>query len=246
MPTTAEAFNIIVEAYKQLHGDVPNDRQVTIIAGIAHHETGFGMFKPFPGTFNWGAVQCKAVQDSQGNCPPGCHPAFDTSPKDDGTSVKYGACFKVYDDDVAGARDLIANLTKGARQKAVAPALEAGDIWGVAVGMYKTKYYEGFGKTPYDRIKSYAKAIDGNARVNAEKMGMQYDLVLTIPDAADFSLDGPASGGSSGAPGVGGMLQPGTGEAPGGSGVAGGGLILAGAALFAWLLSKLRGGGSRS
>jgi hypothetical protein len=72
-------------------------------------------------------------------------------------------------DDVAGAADLVRNVTK-ARPKTLA-ALATGDADQIAAAMYAEHYYEGHGKTPAERIAGYAKALARRATEIAPSIG---------------------------------------------------------------------------
>ena len=155
------AIECVRQGYTQLHGKAPDETSAQGIASVGRLETGWGRYKPFPGSYNWGAVQCKAVQDKSGNCPPNCLPAKDSRPNKDGTSTYYGACFKVYADDTAGAKDLVKNMTS--QRPLTWKALATGSAWAIAEAMYREHYYEGFGATEETRIGHYAKGIYNNA-----------------------------------------------------------------------------------
>jgi hypothetical protein len=156
---------------------------VQAMAAIVRHETGFGDYKPFarPATstepawqsFNYGAMQCGARPDKNGNCPEGCFRAGDSSP----VTGAYQACFQVHPSAEAGAA-AFAKLVLVSRP-GIAAALPSGDAQLIAEAMHRARYYEGFGATVEIRIRGYAEAIFRNAQHNAK--AAKIDLLITLP-----------------------------------------------------------------
>lgn len=158
MPSDAQAREIVASQYQAMHKRPATPQAVRAIQLVGRLETRYGLAKPFPGSFNWGAVQC--CKPGTDGCPEGSFLHEDSYPRPDGTSVKYAVCFRKYADDNEGARGLISNLTT-ARQK-VWPLLDSGDAWLIAAAMYDSTYFQGFGKTREDRIDGYARAFERN------------------------------------------------------------------------------------
>ena len=170
MPSDAQAREIVASQYQAMHKRPATPQAVRAIQLVGRLETRYGLAKPFPGSFNWGAVQlCKPGAKNcapEGQCPENGFLHEDSYPRPDGSSVKYAVCFRKYTDDNDGARGLISNLTT-ARQK-LWPLLDSGDAWLIAAAMYDSTYYQGFGKTREDRIDGYARAFERNdAEVSA-------------------------------------------------------------------------------
>lgn len=177
MINVREKFTLIHDACVQLRGpDYCTTKVVQGIAAVAHHETGFGTYRPFGGSNNWGAQQCSVVA-KQGQCPDGCFPATDTSPTAQGTSIPYLACFQVNPSEQAGALSLVRLMTVS--RPGIARALETGDAQAIAQAMRDARYYEGFGKTQAERVRNYATALERNARLNAAQAGVEN--LITLP-----------------------------------------------------------------
>jgi hypothetical protein len=182
----SEARTTLLAAWRALFSAEPSPAELQAALAIARHETGWGTYKPFPGSHNWGAVQC-CKPDASGQCPPGSFLAKDSSPTDAGGSVPYAICFKSYSDDEAGARHFLEILA--VKRPSVRRALGTGSALVVAEAMYDSKYFEGFGKTREARIRGYATGIERNARAVASALGEP--LVVT---AAPPSGTPPAAG----------------------------------------------------
>lgn len=181
--TTGERLQLVREVCRELHpgSDYCTDQVVQSVAAVARHETGFGTYAPFarPGfaSHNWGAQQCNHIADKNGACGAGCFPAKDTSPRDDGSSVAYQACFIVNPDAHAGALSLTKLLTVS--RPGIAAACTTGDLHQVAQSMRDARYYEGFGKDQEERVHNYEVALERNAKLNATQAGVE--LVVSVP-----------------------------------------------------------------
>lgn len=164
----SEARTTLLAAWRAVLGTDPTPAELQTALAIARHETGWGTYKPFQSSHNWGAVQC-CRPDASGQCPPGSFLAKDSSPSDAGGSVPYAICFKSYPDDEAGARHFLEILA--VKRPTVRRTLGTGSALAVAEAMYDSKYFEGFGKTREARIEGYAKGIERNARAVASALG---------------------------------------------------------------------------
>src|SRR5262249_15080252 len=154
----------------------PTAIEIQAIQAIALHETGYGRLGAFPGSHNWGSVQIPGTWGAT-ECPEGGLLWKDSHPKPDGTDVVQSVCFRAYSDDVAGAVDLVRNVTK-ARPKTLA-ALATGDADQIAGAMYAEHYYEGHGKTPAERVAGYAKALARRAAEIAPSLGEPLAVLRT-------------------------------------------------------------------
>ncbi len=156
----AGARRVLTEAWRRIVKRDPTAAEIQAVQAIALHETGYGQLGPFSGSHNWGGVQ---VPGSQGatECGPGGFLWHDTTPRPDGSDERYSVCFRTYADDVAGASDVVRNLT-ATRPKTFA-ALATGDADRIAGAMYIEHYYEEHGKTPAERIARYAQALSRRA-----------------------------------------------------------------------------------
>ena len=166
-----DARNIIHEAAKEHLGGRATRSALQILQSIALLETGYGRGWKGAGatSHNWGAVQAGSSWKG---------PTFgarDTSPQEDGSNVSYQGRFRVYATDVDGASDMIRIVV---RNQETLSALLGGSVLGVSAAMHKARYYEGYGKTPADRIRNHARAVmRGVIKIAAE-------LGETLPDGA--------------------------------------------------------------
>ena len=126
------------------------------------------------GSRNWGAVQCRARQDAQGHCPPGCAPATDSH----GDGTNYGGCFKVYASDLEGCADVVRWF---ARRPAVLDAADTGNGGFFSTAMRAEKYYEGFGPDIRARIEHHDEAVVRNATAIAAALDEPLMLSLHAP-----------------------------------------------------------------
>lgn len=161
----AQAANIVHQAWQQVWGRAPTDRELAYAQAVAFLETGYGRIGQFAqmadrGQYQWGALE--RAQNADGSCPPGTAPGVDQG----------NVCFYVYSSDVAAATAFLKTLTRG-KWPNVVNAMNTGSAVDVATAMY---YPNGPGSTPHyfagssgsdqDRINTYAKAI-GNALATA-------------------------------------------------------------------------------
>jgi putative peptidoglycan binding protein len=137
------------------------------VHGVGWLETKYGIAwtNAGKGSKNWAADQA-----GKPPCPLATSFEYvDTHPNSDGTSTTYRICFRRYADDVQGCFGLIKE--EFLRRPSVLAAARAGDLFGVSKALYETRYYEGHGKTPADRIWNHYKALFGSAKAAAQACG---------------------------------------------------------------------------
>ena len=152
---------------------------VQSLMAVSRHETCLSGCKPFLGAHNYGAIQCGVVADKTGKCPGGCIPARDTSPRPDGSSVGYLACFEAKPSAEAGIARFVELMT--VKRPGIAAALPSGDALQVAWAMRKAYYFEGFGKTQEERVANYAAAIARNAALDAAQLRVANQVTYQPP-----------------------------------------------------------------
>ena len=148
----AAGRRIVYDAFAQVMSRPPSPYELQAVQAIALHETGMGQLGQFGGSHNWGAVQCPGTWGAS-ECPAGCTLGKDSSP----TTHAKAVCFRSYPDDVAGAVDLVRNLTI-ARPRTLR-ALQTGDADAIAGAMYAERYYTGTSTDPAHNIAVYAGGI---------------------------------------------------------------------------------------
>jgi len=92
------------------------------------------------GSNNWGAVHSA--------CGAGSFLAEDSHPR----TGRYDQCFRRYDSPAAGAASLTRLVMRAPGSVA---ALEAGDLHAFASALYQAGFFEGWGRTPEDRVDCY-------------------------------------------------------------------------------------------
>lgn len=148
--THNEARQILTEAWRQVWGRSPTDRELLYSAAIAFLETGYGRAGQFGqlaarGQYNWGALERRPSAD--GTCPPGTAPGGDQG----------AVCFYVFPSDVAAASAFLKTLTK--KHWPVVEAMR-GTPEDVATAMRVfPPYYTGYANTESQKVADYAKAI---------------------------------------------------------------------------------------
>ncbi len=154
----AGARRVLYQAWLQVMSRPPTSAEIQTVQAIALHETGYGHLSFFPESHNWGAVQCRGTWGAS-ECPAGCVMGKDSMPPPSGGAavVTKPVCFRSYPNDVAGAVDLVRNLTT-ARPRTMR-ALATGDADQVAAAMYAERYYTGTSKAAAANVATYATAI---------------------------------------------------------------------------------------
>jgi hypothetical protein len=198
----AGARRVLYEAWQRVLHRPPSMPEIQAVQAIALHETGYGQFGFFPQSHNWGAVQCPGTWGAS-TCPAGCVMGKDSTPPPagQGGAVTKAVCFRSYADDVAGAVDLVRQLTTS--RPRTMKALATGDADQIAGAMYAERYYTGTSKIAAANIAAYAggiarrasevaKALRENVRVartrTASPAGTSVHLGTAIPLAALFSV----------------------------------------------------------
>jgi hypothetical protein len=168
----AAARQVLNEAWIHVLGRSPSLPEVQAVQAIALHETGYGQLGFFPGSHNWGAVQCPGTWGSN-ECPNNCFMGKDSIPPGEGQSqpVTKSVCFRSYSDDVAGAVDLVRNLTT-ARPRTM-KALATGDADQIAGAMFAERYYTGVSKIAVVNVATYATGIARRAAEIAKALHEQ-------------------------------------------------------------------------
>ena len=154
MISDAQAVQFANRAIKNRIGaGNPTDGEVAVLFAVSLAETGFGYYWKGAGvgSFNQGAIQCGPWSGDK-------FYYTDTHPNDDGTSTPYRACFRKYPTEQAGWDNLVDVLYTGKRT-GVHDAAVRNDWTAVSTEMYRTVYYQGYGKTPADRIANHKRAM---------------------------------------------------------------------------------------
>ena len=141
----------------------PNLAAIQAGQAVARGETFYG--NAWPGTNNWGAVQCAAA-DASGQCPVGTYPSTDTHPTSSGGAIPYAACFCTFSTAQAGAQKFLNTWLHD-----VAGVLGSANTYDYALAMYQHHYYEGQGASVNTRILNYSKKIYVNAQDIAKNLG---------------------------------------------------------------------------
>ncbi len=116
------------------------------IQGVALLESHYGQAWAGDGlgSNNWGAVHS--------TCGPGSFVADDSHP----STGRYDQCFRRYDSPAAGAASLTRLVM---RADGAVEALEAGDLHAFTSALYQAGFFEGWGRTPEDRVLCYRREL---------------------------------------------------------------------------------------
>jgi hypothetical protein len=158
----------VIQAFERA-GLTPSTPAQRLAQGVGMLETrcGRGWSGAGVGSFNWGAVQAGSSSWTGAT-----FEYVDTHPNPDGTSTTYRAKFRKYPDNLSGCLDFLRILY--VKRPTVLAAAQSGDSGGVSSALYATRYYEGFGATPADRVRNHHKAL--------ERMLKSIDAALVPPD----------------------------------------------------------------
>lgn len=163
-----QAAEIVRQAFQRVHGRLPSlaERQGIQSVGVRESSYGRGWGANGSGSFNWGSISA-----GKPPCGDGSFETTDSFPNDDGTSTQFQQCYRTYPDDVAGAADLVVQLTT--RRPETWAAMRSGDLYGMAAAMRASKYYGSTGATEAERIANYvnpmATAVKAIAAANGEE-----------------------------------------------------------------------------
>jgi peptidoglycan hydrolase-like protein with peptidoglycan-binding domain len=168
---------LLSEAFRRRFSREPSRREAQFVHAVAELETscGDGWADPeHDAAWNFGAIQAGSTWNKR---------TFihkDTTPLSDGSSREYITKFRAYDTPIEGAEDLVRVVYQArSRDSSVLPEAQQGDSLGVSRALYQTAYFEGFGRTPEERIGHHhlalTKALERIAR----------DLQEPLPDGSD-------------------------------------------------------------
>lgn len=175
---------VLREAFRQVIGREPNAPEVQFIQAISELESGHGRGWLGPGwtSYNLGAIQAHSGWSGE------TFNYTDTSPNADGTSTSYAQKFRKYPSLVEGAKDLVRIVYVTNGRASVLREAGAGETEKASAAMYctsgKTKadharerdlvwdqygvmptgYYQGFGKSPAERISNHHKRVERSIR----------------------------------------------------------------------------------
>ncbi len=155
MTSHSDARSYAIQALLNRFNESPKTGEVKALAGIACLETRYGDGWKGAGASsnNMGAEQC-------GNTWKGDRFIYvDTHPNADGTSKPYRACFRKYASPEAGWFALVDIVYVNRGRSRVRTAAQTENWQGVSQGLYSTGYYEGFGKTPAERVGNHLRAL---------------------------------------------------------------------------------------
>lgn len=164
MTTHQQARAYAEQALRTVFVDEPARGEIWALAGVACLETSYGdgWKGAGVGSFNMGAVQCGPSWKGQR------FSYSDTHPNKDGTSTPYHVDFRKYATPLDGWIDLVKCVYVNRGRDIVREAAKLESWADVSAGLYKTGYFEGFGKTPADRISNHYRALSNAiAKANA-------------------------------------------------------------------------------
>ncbi len=176
---------VLREAFRQVLGREASVSEAQHLQAISEIETGHGRGwkPPGNGSDNLGAIQAGASWGGE------TFEYKDTRPLPDGSSKPYSAKFRKYPSLIEGAKDLVRVVYINAGRASVLAAASKGDSLKFSAGLYcasspavraqeaaevlaafgiaPTGYYQGFGKTPSERILNHAKGVERSIREQA-------------------------------------------------------------------------------
>lgn len=189
---------VLRSAFADIMGREGATAELQFLQAIASLETayGAGWKPPGDGSFNLGALQAGSGWN-------GATFAYtDTTPQPDGSSKSYVTKFRKYPSLIEGAKDLVRVVYVNAGRSSVLKAAGAGNTLRASAGLYcvssivqaiadqerrevellygivPTGFYQGFGKTPPERIANHHKRVVASIRAQA--------LALSEPLPADI------------------------------------------------------------
>lgn len=187
--THAEARQIIVEAFRALHGREPSPKEALYTQAIANLETAYGRAGKFAewaaeGKYNWGGLQRGPSAD--GTCPPGTEGVF----------YKFQRCLFVFSSDLEAAKAYLRNLTGKAfpeRNAGILAAMNEGTSLDVANAMSGPtvpagkKYFE-------EPVEQYARGIDTHVGIVSKALGAAPSPSPPTPTPSTPSSTTPGKG----------------------------------------------------
>lgn len=178
-------------AFRNVMGREGTLAELQFLQAIASLESGYAQYwkPPGDGSFNLGAIQAGSGWTGA------TFEYRDTTPQPDGSSKSYVTKFRKYPSLVAGAEDLVRVVYKNAGRATVLKAAGEGNTTRASAGLYcpsspkpdvvarenaevlaqfgivPTGYYQGFGKTPAERIGNHHKRVVASIRAQALAIG---------------------------------------------------------------------------
>ncbi len=175
---------VLSEAFRQVIGREPTNPERQFLQAISELESGHGRGwkPPGSGSYNLGAIQAGSSWSGE------TFAYTDTTPQADGSSKSYTTKFRKYPSLIEGAKDLVRAVYVNAGRAAVLKAAGAGETEKASAGLYcvssrapevvaretaevwdkygmvPTGYYQGFGKTPAERIANHHKRVEKSIR----------------------------------------------------------------------------------
>lgn len=173
---------VLREAFRIVIGREAAPAEVQFLQAISELETGHGRgWKPAgQGSYNLGAIQAGSGWAGS------TFEYTDTTPQADGSSKAYVTKFRKYPLLIEGAKDLVRVVYINAGRASVLKAAGAGETERASAGLYcpssraawqaeseqvwdkfgiiPTGYYQGFGRTPEERIRNHHKRVEISIR----------------------------------------------------------------------------------
>ena len=176
MTTHAQAREHALQALVSRFDGATTLGEVKALAGVGCLETryGDGWKGAGVGSNNMGAQQCGSGWKGDRFV------YVDTHPNADGSSSTYRACFRKYATPEAGWFALVDIVYVNRARDRVRKAAQQNDWKGVSEGLYRTGYYEGFGKTPAERVANHLRSLT-KAIAAADKAPMPIVPMATLP-----------------------------------------------------------------
>ncbi len=189
MVSHSEGRRILVEAWKDVVGDIPSAAVLQIVGSIAALESGYGsasftirdhetgkVIEVKRGMNNWGATHSGALPP----CPEGSFEATDTN----ADKSMYETCFNQWDTPERGASEFLRRLLKTRTLAAV----RTGSIHDTAVSMRRAGYFVGHGATEEERIQNYEDTMRSVAKDIARALHEPF-LDTSLTNAEKKPLD---------------------------------------------------------
>ncbi len=173
---------VLREAFRQVIGREPNGSEVQHLQAVSELESGHGRGwkPPGNGSYNLGAMQAGSGWSGE------TFSYTDTTPQADGSSKSYVTKFRKYPSLIEGAKDLVRAVYVNMGRASVLAAAQRGESLKFSAGLYcvsspearaletknvladfgiaPTGYFQGFGKTPSERILNHAKRVEESIR----------------------------------------------------------------------------------
>jgi hypothetical protein len=157
---------IVLRALVEELGRDPYAAEVYAVSCVARLETVYGSAWKGAGvgSNNWGAYQAGKQWTGQR------FSYTDTHPNADGTNAPYRVDFRKYATALDGCRDLVRLLMRMGCIGSDGAATRDRTFMSVSRQLYARGYYEGFGRTPEERVANHCKAVTAAARTIAKAL----------------------------------------------------------------------------